>query len=202
MEKNILTSDDWFEQNCYETIWIDHPLNEDSVVIEFGGYKGNWVKKIYEKYNCNILVFEPVPKFYDSLLDEFSNIEKIKIFNYGVSLKNEIKPIYLKNDSTSVVFEVSHDSIDANFMSIENILELSGQVSLCQINIEGYEYELLEYLIDTNKIQKMDRIVIEFHGQNIQDCIDRRKKIQENLRRVGYKKLLDYDWFFRYWIKK
>jgi hypothetical protein len=86
-------------------------------------------------------------------------------------------------------------------MSIEDILNLSGQVSLCQINIEGYEYDLLEYLIETNKIQKLERIIIEFHGENMKDCIQRRKKIQDNLHGLGYEKLWDYDWFFEYWVK-
>jgi FkbM family methyltransferase len=201
MKNNILTADDWFKNNCYETIWIDHPLTEDSVVIEFGGYKGTWVKKIFEKYNCNIFVYEPVPSFYQELLNKFNNNQKVKIFNYGVSVKNESKPLFLKHDSTSVFFEVSDECINANFMSIDEILSLSGEVSLCQINIEGYEYELLEYLIETNKIQKLERIIIEFHGEKIEDCIERRKKIQDNLSRVGYEKVWDYEWFFEYWIK-
>jgi len=73
---------------------------------------------------------------------------------------------------------------------------------LCQINIEGYEYELLEYLIDTNTIQKLERLIIEFHGERINDCVNRRKKIQDNLYRLGYEKIWDYEWLFEYWVKK
>ena len=41
-------------EGCYDTIWIEHDINENSTVLELGGYKGRWVEKIRQIYNPKI----------------------------------------------------------------------------------------------------------------------------------------------------
>ena len=56
-------------------------LNSDSVVFELGGYKGDWVGDIYEKYLCNCYVFEPIEEFCDVIRMKFQDVEKVHIYN-------------------------------------------------------------------------------------------------------------------------
>jgi hypothetical protein len=32
--------EDWFKEGCYETLWINHEIDENSTVLELGGYQG------------------------------------------------------------------------------------------------------------------------------------------------------------------
>ena len=42
--------DKWFSSRGDETVMLDHNINENSHVIEIGGFKGVWVKQIVDKY--------------------------------------------------------------------------------------------------------------------------------------------------------
>ena len=50
----------WDEQLRY-----NYDLNYDSTVMDLGAYKGEFSKKIYDKYQCKIFAFEPVLSFYN-----------------------------------------------------------------------------------------------------------------------------------------
>ena len=47
--------DDWFKNDGDNTLRIDYNLNNTSLVIDLGGYYGEFSQKIYDKYKCNIL---------------------------------------------------------------------------------------------------------------------------------------------------
>lgn len=194
------SSESWWTDNCYESVWLDHDIDENSCVVEFGGYQGNWVNKLSQKYDCNIYVFEPIPAFSENLKSMFVGNDKIKVFNFGVSLVTGKDVIYVNNDATSTVKKVSDNSIDVDFVSVDEILEMTGQVDLCQMNIEGSEYDLLDYLISSGKINSIKRLMIEFHYERDEHFVNRRIEIQKGLIRSGYKCLWNYDWFFEYWV--
>ena len=42
----------WVQDKGDETHIINYPLNENSWVLELGGYKGIWTKRIFEKFKC------------------------------------------------------------------------------------------------------------------------------------------------------
>ena len=73
----------WNADRGNDTLIVDYPLDENSQVIELGAYHGLWTKKISQKFNCNILSIEPIPEFYDKMINEFdyylaNNRQKIK----------------------------------------------------------------------------------------------------------------------------
>jgi FkbM family methyltransferase len=199
-----MSFENWIRDNCYETIWVDHQINSNSVVIEFGGYLGRWSKEIQKRYNPNLFVFEPVTEFYDKIQQQFVGNNKVRVINEGVSLYNEEKIIYVNSDSTSVLENSDYTKYNyieklVKFRSIDSILEITGKVDLCQINIEGYEYELLTYLISTKKIYNFNKMIIEFHFERDPVFQKNRRKIQEDLKDLGYRQVWNYDWVFECW---
>ena len=50
----------WVRDNGDHTLRLDYDLNEDSIVFDVGGYRGDFTSAIFNKYNCNVYVFEPV----------------------------------------------------------------------------------------------------------------------------------------------
>src|ERR1700682_919347 len=59
----------WYQADGDRTLLVDYPLNQDSVVFDIGGYRGDWSQKIADLYDCHIYIFEPVSEFFlDSVL--------------------------------------------------------------------------------------------------------------------------------------
>ena len=73
---------------------LDYSLNSDSVVVDLGGYRGDFANNIYSKFNCNVYVFEPFKEFYDVIAGRFNSNEKIRAFNYGISDKTSTQEFY------------------------------------------------------------------------------------------------------------
>jgi phospholipid N-methyltransferase len=67
---------------------INHQLDENSFVMDLGGYTGIWSQKIIDKYNCNVFIIEPVKEFYNILLDKYRDNPKVHILNVGVSTED------------------------------------------------------------------------------------------------------------------
>ena len=70
----------WFKDNA-DHLLFDHDLSQDSLVIDVGAYHGNWCKKIFNKYQCNIYAYEPVKKHFLVLEDKMKNYNKIIAYN-------------------------------------------------------------------------------------------------------------------------
>lgn len=190
----------WLLSDGNNTYVINHPINESSIVIELGGYDGTWVNKIQNKYNPNIFVFEPVNSFYISLIDKFKSNDKIKIHNVGVSTEDKTDTIMVMNDSTSrYITNGSPEKI--TLRSLNNILEQIPYdiIDIIQINIEGEEYPLLDYMLSNDDlINKFKRIQIQFH-EWIEDSVNKRNKIRETLINKGFVEIYNFDFVFECW---
>jgi len=81
---------------------VDFELNKNSIVFDVGGFNGDYAYEIFNKYNCNVYVFEIAPNFISKLNQRFKNYPKIKIFEYGLSNENTTKYVNINGDSTSV----------------------------------------------------------------------------------------------------
>jgi FkbM family methyltransferase len=209
MRQDITSLNKWFSDNGDYTHNINYELNDDSVVIDLGGYYGLWIDEILKKNNPhipNIILVEPVPEFYNHLIKKYENSKKIKVMNVGVSTdKNETtKSLYVSNDGSSTNFNTNVNSvIQIKTIPIDKILSDNNinQVDLLQINIEGDEYALMEYLIESKIINKFKNIQIQFH-LGIENDIERRDNIQKNLISNGFKNKFDYPFVWESWEKQ
>ena len=84
----------WFKDRGDYTHNINYDLNEDSKVIDIGGYTGVWSQQIIDKYNPNMYIIEPVPMFFDTLIDKFGDNPKVHLLNVGVSTRNKKGKLY------------------------------------------------------------------------------------------------------------
>jgi FkbM family methyltransferase len=208
MRQDITSLNRWFADNGDYTHNINYELNENSVVIDLGGYYGLWVDEILKKNKPNIpniILVEPVPEFYNNLVLKYKNYEKIKVMNIGVSIdKNEtIKTLYVSSDGSSTNFNTNlNSSIQIKTLPIDKILSDNtiNQVDLLQINIEGDEYGLMEYMIESDIIHRFKNIQIQFH-LGITNDRERRDNIQKNLLSKGFKNKFDYPFVWESWEK-
>lgn len=195
----------WIYNDGDNTHALDYDLTEDSVVMDLGGFKGVWVEMLLAKHKItpNIYIIEPIPEFYNTLKSKFQQNDKIKLLNMGVSVDGEDgdRTIYINGDKTSTNFK-SGNGITSKFNSLKTILTDNNidTVDLIQINIEGDEYPLLEYLVTTDTIHKLKNIQIQYH-LGIDGDVSRRENIQNKLKELGFNKKFDYPFVWESWHK-
>jgi FkbM family methyltransferase len=188
----------WIQDRGDMTLRLTYPLNESSVVIDAGGYKGDWAENIFIGYECFVYVLEPLKSFHDSIAYKFQGNNKIVPLNIALSNKNEEAKISTAGDSSSMFAGGDKvetiKCIDVKDFFITNKID---EVDLMKINIEGSEYDLLERIIELDLHKKIKNFQIQFH-RFIENCDVRRKAIQEALSET-HNCTWNYDWIWENW---
>jgi len=174
----------WREDNGDFTLRLDYPeLTSNDIVFDLGGYIGQWTSDIFSKYRCNIYVFEIVNKYFNFIQNRFLKNDKITVFPFGLGGVTKDTIVSLSNDSSSIIRnqrnqEKEHVKIvrASSFLSEKGI----DKIGLIKINIEGAEYDLLEELIESKWIEKIDNIQVQFHDFS-KDSKTRMQNIQDKL---------------------
>lgn len=154
----------WFSCKGDQTLRLDYPLTENSLVMDLGGYKGDWTHDIFVKYHPRILVFEPILSFHKTIATRFKNNSKIQVFPFGLSSKTEIAQFSMADNGSSV-FDVANRKVSVQLKSITELVNERKieMVDLIKINIEGGEYDLLDIMIRENIIHRFKNIQVQFH---------------------------------------
>ena len=50
----------WYADGGDYELRFDYDLDDESVVLDVGGYQGQWASDLFSRYRCRIYVFEPV----------------------------------------------------------------------------------------------------------------------------------------------
>jgi len=191
----------WFAINGDLTHRLDYPLNKDSIVFDLGGYLGKWSQQIWDKYNCNIFIFEPIPHLADNISQKFINNEKIKIFKFGLSNETKKLKISFLNDGSSFNIKSNDQTIDCEVRSIIEFIQEKNlkKIDLIKINIEGDEFALMNCLLNHNIIDMFDNIQIQFHSF-MDNAIEMRNEIQNKLIHTHHL-TYNYDFVWENWEK-
>ena len=144
----------WFRDRGDYTHNVTYDLDINSVIMDFGGYTGVWAQQMIDKYNPNVYIIEPIPSLFDGMCEKFKNNTKVHLLNVGVAPENKKEKIYLHDDGSSFLVK-GDQSVIVELNTIEDILTKwkLDEVDLLQMNIEGYEYSLLEVMIKTKSIK-------------------------------------------------
>lgn len=179
-----------------------HDLDENSLVFDIGGFHGDFAAEIYARYSCSVMIFEPVPNFAKIISERFDKNSKVQIFQLALGGKNSVEQMSINSVSSSVLRKVSKNSITINIVNIVDWLDTHSidRIDLMKINIEGAEYELLDKLLNSPYIDKINELLIQFHNF-VPNAQDKMSKIQEKLsltHRLGFQ----YPFIWENWIKK
>lgn len=164
----------------YLTGW---DLDESSLVLDLGGYTGEFSDKIISKFNCNVNIYEPVSTYYKGLLEKYQFNNKVHVFNFGFSNLNTNAIINIEGEASSII-KKSNSSINeiVKILDITEYLLMNPiEIDLLSINIEGAEYDLLDSLINANLMHKIYKMQVQFHFSSEPTYIKRRERIIERI---------------------
>lgn len=191
----------WFAANGDENLRFDYDLNSDSLVVDLGGYKGQWASDIYSRFNCRVLIFEPVKSFAEKITKRFAKNSKIEVFCLALGASRRQETIALSADGTSVYA----DSVEKESIQFEDVAEFFAKhaindVDLLKINIEGGEYELLPRLLEAGLINRIKHIQVQFHDV-APDSESRMEKICNELSKT-HNPTYQYKFVWENWTRR
>ena len=176
-------------------------ITSESVVLDLGGYEGEWAAEMRNRYDCFVHVFEPHPRFVDRLVERFSQDAKITVHPYALASSNGELKLSDSDDASSAIL-----ADDENFVlgrtrdAIKVMTEYQiSSVAACKINIEGGEYDILPYLIETGLITRFNALAIQFHRYEQAD-VAARDRIREGLART-HRCEWDYPFVWEKWVR-
>lgn len=145
---------------------------DDKIVVEIGSFEGVWASKIAKKYpNVDFHLYEPQKGNHIERLHIAMMGYRYNLHPYGIGVRNEYLPMTEYNtDGASFVLDPSKAALtrpdigQGRLMAAELALPgFDGIFDLCAINIEGYEFVLLPYLIEHGLITRFNHIAVQFH---------------------------------------
>ena len=152
-------------------------LKKESVIIDIGANNGVVAHYLFDKYSCNIHIFEPNPYCYELLKKIFKNNLKVKIYDKAVSNMSGHQKLYLsirsadiKNMGLSEISSLEKKKINISLdkfvlvksISIDELIKEFSYIDFIKIDIEGHEYKIMSSLI--KNFDKINKIFCEMHG--------------------------------------
>jgi FkbM family methyltransferase len=143
------------------------PVTANSVIIDAGGYKGEWTAEMIARYGCRSMLYEPVPAFADHCNKFFSKNQLVHVHAAALGGSDRITTFYLLDNGTSEFRVEDSQQVEAKVVDVARVFdELAGERVAClKLNIEGGEYEVLERMLETGKTALCDSLLIQFHRQ-------------------------------------
>lgn len=141
-------------------------LNPGSVVFDVGGHVGQWASDLFCRYACQIYIFEPVLDHLSELQFRFACNKNVAVMPVGLAGQSRKVEISCEGVASSVFTEGrTAEMMEIELVDVAEYFQANdiSRVDLMKINIEGGEYELLERLLETNLIERVKKLHIQFH---------------------------------------
>ena len=182
-----------FYRNGGNELLYDVPVSTGSLVIDAGGYEGEWTVKMLARYGCRSEVFEPAPSYADHCKRLFGRNTLVRVHAAALGGSSRItKFSFAANGTSEFRTTESTNIVEAPVVDVSQVFDMLGDepVACLKLNIEGGEYEVLERLLVTNQIIRCKSLLIQFHYQP-EDWWQRRKDIEARLQATH-----DRDWCY------
>lgn len=143
-------------------------LGPDSLVLDIGGYEGNWGRLICERYGCRVHIFEPVGRFYREIMNRLLNHpqrERMTVHHFGVGSTTRKDRFRIHGDMTGA-FATGDEVEDVELLGIADLLQMpvfAGKQFVLKLNCEGAEFQILEAMIEHDLLRYADVIHVQFH---------------------------------------
>lgn len=169
----------WHRDHPGEAVRYEYPLGADDVVVDLGGFRGDFAAEMVARYGCRVLVFEPVPDFAKQIRTRFSSNPLVEVYEVGLAAKAQRVAFHVQGESSSQFGQGAATPVTLE--PFHDVLRDRGieRVDLLKLNIEGGEYELLDWWLDSAWPQRTRFLQVQFHdfvdqaSSRRQDLVDR-----------------------------
>lgn len=176
-------------------------LGPDSVVLDVGGFEGNWAAAIHERYGSRIHVFEPHPAFAAAITRRFAGNGAITVHDYAIGSTAGTLSLSDDGDASSS-FRKAGKTVEGQIRPVAEVLTPASfpVIDLAKVNIEGGEYDLLPALAEAGVLPRLRMLQVQFHLFSPED-IARRDAIRATLAKT-HRCDWSYDFVWEQWSLK
>ncbi len=192
----------WYRDDGDNQKRFDYVVSSDSIIIDLGGYDGNWASDFYSRYMSNIFIFEPIQNFADNISNRFKANPKLKVFPSAIGNSERKDSMQLDGVGSSLFRGSNNKGIEVDVKDAKYLFDICGitKCDLLKINIEGGEFEVLPRLIETGLITSIDNLQIQFHKLSSDSSKDM-YSIRHELSKT-HECTWEYTWIWENWKRK
>ena len=185
--------------------------NPPKVVLDVGGNRGQSIS-YFLKFNENIKIisFEPTRSLYKYLIKKYDSFPNITISNTGISSFSGKKKFYenrlnltssfekLNYNSDYLKFkikilgidknEIIKEEYDVNVITLSSYINdnISSDIDIIKIDVEGHEYECLRGLFNTSLDSNIRLIQLEHHNDDMYENLISFNQINDILNKNNF----------------
>jgi len=137
-----------WQENNLEGKRYEYDLKPTDHVLDIGSYRMEFADEVIKKYGCTVECFDALDN------------KAAWLFDGQLSFGGQYY--------YSSAFE--KDTPQAIYRCVDIAPYIDKEIALCKINIEGAEYELLDYIIGKELIKHINNIQVQFHYVDGLDC--------------------------------
>lgn len=183
----------WRRDGMEARRWDIRDIGPGDVVLDFGGFAGDWAALARRRWGARVHVFEPHPEFAARLEARFADDPEVLVHPVALGQAEGVLKLSDSGDASSAV-SGAPATVEGRVAKAGPYLDSLGieHVALAKINIEGGEYDLLPALLDSGWARRIERFQIQFHLYAEEDQA-RREAIRD---RLGETHVADWEYPF------
>lgn len=188
-----------------ETASLD--LSPQDIALDIGANIGD-VTSLLARTGATVYAYEPDPHAYRALRRRFALVPRVMCLNKGVMgseatlrlhfCKPSAKDRLQASQGSSFVADKnldSHSWVDVPCDDIANVIAVVGrEIGFLKMDIEGAEVQVINRMIDSGAIQRVRRMVVETHEDQIPSLAPEIARLRTRLDEIGYGQRVRLDW--------
>lgn len=199
-----------YENKYLPAEFMDHirRLSKNDVVLDIGANVG-LVTEVAARRGARVIAFEPNKYAFSKLRLVAEKFDNVETHNVAAGAKHQKVKLYLHKDSNLVLQDLSESSSllksklnvsDKIFEEIQEIdfaeylKNINTRIEIMKIDIEGYEIELINHLLDNRSLENIEKIYVETHEQKFTDLALPTKSLKARILSEGYEDKFFWDW--------
>jgi FkbM family methyltransferase len=135
----------------------------------------------------------------------FARNPRIQVHEFGLAGSTREESLFPADAGSSIFLDRigKGDRISIHLVRAQDFLDglRLDRIDLMKVNIEGGEYELLEHLLETGWIEKIQNICVQFHEEVVPGALERMHAIQQGLART-HRQTFQFEFVWENWERK
>lgn len=181
-------------------------LGSDDICIDCGANVGVY-SQLFAKYGSQVYSFEPNPVAFNILKKKTKKLKNINPIMSAVGTSNTVSKLYMHEDfnldkvlysqSSSLIKQKNNLSDSFILIKVINFAEWLKQfkkIKFIKIDIEGYEVELLNHLINTKVLNRVDYIFVETHENKIVELRNEINQLKKKIKNSNLQTKFFWNW--------
>lgn len=175
------------------------------IIIDAGANVGDVTSRC-ARTGATVHAFEPNPLCYAILKDRFAGLRNVKVHHAGVmdrrgslylstpKAHDNYDPVDMTVAASFVVKDDEAETVEVECVDLAEFIQSLGRVALLKMDIEGAEIPVLNRLLDTRIIDRVEIAVVETHERLSPELAAATGKLRERIATSGLSDRIRLDW--------